>query len=101
AEARRLRGLAYRALRTDLRYHELGPGGGYHRLRERGRVRTLVSAAEVARARLQPPADTRAFARGRAIREARQRDLRGGATWHRVRLGAWDWRFFLDPLSPS
>ncbi len=100
-EARRLRGLAYRALRTDLRYHELGPGGGYRRLREQGRVRALVAEAEVARARLEPPADTRAFARGRAIREARRRGLGGGATWHRVRLGALDWRLCLDPLRPT
>jgi proteasome accessory factor A len=98
AEARRLRGLAYRMLRTDLRYHELGPGGGYRRLRDSGRVRTLVSADEVARARREPPGDTRAAPRGRAIREAARRSVAGGATWHRVRLGPLDWRWFLDPL---
>jgi proteasome accessory factor A len=100
-EARRLRGLAYRALRTDLRYHELGPGGGYRRLREQGRVRALVGDADVERARRDPPADTRAHGRGRAIREARRRSLSGGATWHRVRLGVLDWRWFPDPLQPE
>jgi proteasome accessory factor A len=100
-EARRLRGLAYRALRTDLRYHELGPGGGYRRLRAQGRVRTLVAEADVERARREPPADTRAHGRGRAIREAHRRSLPGGATWHRVRLGALDWRWFPDPLRPG
>jgi proteasome accessory factor A len=98
AEARRLRGLAYRALRTDLRYHELGPGGGYRRLRAAGRVRSLVSDSEVTRALREPPPDTRALPRGRAIREAAGRSLAGGATWHRVRLGRLDWRWFPDPL---
>ena len=97
-EARRLRGLAYRMLRTDLRYHELGPGGGYRRLRDGGRVRRLASDDEVARARCEPPGDTRALPRGRAIREAAQRPRPGGATWHRVRLGPLDWRWFPDPL---
>ena len=97
-EGRRLRALAWRALRADLRYHELGPRGGHRRLREAGRVRVLASDAEVARARRQAPADTRAGPRGRAIREARRRGQGGAATWHRVRLGALDWRFFPDPL---
>jgi proteasome accessory factor A len=100
-EARRLRGLAYRALRTDLRYHELGAGGGYRRLQAQGRVSRLVSDAAVADARREPPPDTRAFGRGRAIREAARRSLAGSATWHRVRLGAFDWRWFPDPLRPE
>jgi hypothetical protein len=100
-EGRRLRSLAYRALRTDLRYHELGPGGGYRRLLEQGRVRTLVTETDVARARREPPSDTRALPRGLAIREGAQRRLSGGATWHRVRLGSLDWRFFPDPLRPE
>jgi proteasome accessory factor A len=99
-EARRLRGLAYRVLRTDLRYHELAPGGGHRRLREQGRVRTIVSEAEVARARREPPADTRARGRGLAIREAARGSLGGAATWHRVRVGRFDWRWLADPLEP-
>jgi proteasome accessory factor A len=98
AEGRRLRELAWRALRADLRYHELGPRGGHRRLRDAGRVRVLASDAEVERARRKAPADTRAGPRGRAICEARRRGLRGAATWHRVRLGTLDWRFFPDPL---
>jgi hypothetical protein len=85
-------------LRADLRYHELGPRGGHRRLRDAGRVRVLASDAEVARARREAPADTRAGPRGRAIREARRRGRGGAATWHRVRLGALEWRFFPDPL---
>lgn len=97
-EARRLRSLAYRALRCDLRYHELGPGGGHRRLRERGQVRSLVSDAEVDRARREPPGDTRARARGLAIREAAHAAKGGAATWHRVRIGRFDWRWLPDPL---
>jgi proteasome accessory factor A len=101
AETRRLRGLAYRVLRTDLRYHELGPAGGHRRLREQGRIRRLVSDAEVARARREPPGDTRARGRGRAIREAVSGALGGAATWHRVRVGRFDWRWLPDPLEPA
>jgi proteasome accessory factor A len=100
-EERRLRALAFRALRTDLRYHELGPRGGHRRLEEAGRARRLVDPDAVARARREPPPDTRAFGRGRAIREAALRRVKGGATWHRVRLGRFDWRFFPDPLEPG
>lgn len=101
SEDRTLRDAAYRALRVDLRYHELGPRGGHRRLLRQGRVRSLVGDDEVARARSEPPGDTRAYGRGRAIREACEGDLGGGATWHRVRVGPTGWRFFLDPLSPA
>jgi len=97
----RLRDLAFRALRADLRYHELGPRGGHRRLDLRGKVRRLVAPEQVDRARLRPPDDTRAHARGRAIREAHSRSVSGGATWHRVRLGRFDWRWFPDPLDPG
>jgi proteasome accessory factor A len=98
-ESRRLRALAYRALRADLRYHELGPGGGHRRLLARGRVRTLADPEAVERALREPPPDTRAFPRGRAIRAAAESGRAGGASWHRVRIGALDWRWFLDPLA--
>jgi proteasome accessory factor A len=97
----RLRDLAFRALRADLRYHELGPRGGHRRLDHRGEVCSLVDREQVDRALLRPPSDTRAHARGRAIREARIRALSGGATWHRVRLGLFDWRWYPDPLDPG
>ncbi|HEX2486906.1 MAG TPA: proteasome accessory factor PafA2 family protein, partial [Myxococcota bacterium] len=97
-EGRRLRELAFRALRADLRYHELGPRGGYRRLRAAGRMQVLASDAAVARARREAPRDTRAARRARAIRDARRAERGGAATWHRVRVGLLDWRFFLDPL---
>jgi len=97
----RLRELAFRALRADLRYHELGPRGGHRRLEHRGEVCRLVERGQVDRARSRPPSDTRARARGRAIREAHTRSVSGGATWHRVRLGRFDWRWYPDPLDPG
>jgi proteasome accessory factor A len=100
-EERRLRECAFRARRVDLRYHELGARGGYRRLLERGAVRRLADADAVARARREPPADTRARARGRAIREAARAGRSGAATWHRVRAGLFDWRWFPDPLDPG
>jgi hypothetical protein len=100
-EERRLRDFAFRARRVDLRYHELGPRGGYRRLFQRGGVRRLADADAVARALREPPADTRARARGHAIREVVQAGGSGAATWHRVRAGAFDWRWFPDPLDPG
>ena len=100
-DERRLREFAFRARRVDLRYHELGPRGGYRRLFQHGEVRRLADADAVARALREPPADTRARARGRAIREIAQSGRSGAATWHRVRAGVFDWRWFRDPLDPG
>jgi len=94
----RLRTLAYRAWRADLRYHELSRRGGYQRLERSGRALRITQPAEVERAQRTPPADTRARARGEAIRAACEQALSGGAAWHRVRLGKLHWRFFPDPL---
>lgn len=98
AEDERLRSLAYRAWRVDLRYHELGPRGGYRRLEARGLMRRLTDPERVARARTAPPHDTRAWARGRAIKWAHAQAVSGRAAWHRVRIGKFQWRFFRDPL---
>jgi Pup amidohydrolase len=101
AEDERLRALAYRAWRADLRYHELSKRGGYQRLERTGRTLRISQPAQVAQARRTPPSDTRACARGEAIRFACEQALSGGAAWHRVRLGKFDWRFFHDPLDPG
>ncbi len=99
AEEARLRELAFRLLRTDLRYHELGPRGGHRKLRQRDAIRSLADPEQVARARREPPTDTRARARGHAILDAARLGS-GAATWHRVRVGRFGWRWFLDPLRP-
>jgi proteasome accessory factor A len=100
-EDRRLRGLAFRVWRMDLRYHELGPRGGHRRLERRGRVRRLSDHAAVERARTEPPPDTRAWARGQAIKVACAHARGGGVAWHRVRLGKLEWRWLRDPLDPG
>jgi proteasome accessory factor A len=97
---RRLREVAYRAWRTDLRYHELGPRGGYRKLERAGDVRRLSAAEHVERARTEPPADTRAWGRGQAIKWAHARAISGGVAWHRARVGKFGWRWFRDPLDP-
>ena len=79
----------------------VGPKGGYRRLELAGTVRRLSDAAGVARARTEPPDDTRAWARGQAIKWAQTHALSGGAAWHRVRLGKFSWRWFTDPLDPQ
>jgi proteasome accessory factor A len=97
----RLRGLAWRALRIDFAYHELGPRGELRKLEAAGEVRRLAGDEAIAKARREPPADTRAAARGRAIRDAHALRLSGGVSWHRARIGRFTWRFFTDPLSPD
>ncbi len=98
AADRGLRALAYRLWRADPRSHELGPHGGYRRLEALGRVRRLSRPEAVSAARHDPPPDTRARARGAAIRAAHLQARSGGAAWHRVRIGKLDWRWFSDPL---
>lgn len=99
AADRRLRALAFRAWRADLRYHELGPRGGFRRLEARGAVRRLSDPAAVCAARTEPPRDTRAWARGQAIKWAHAHAERGSAAWDRVRLGKRG-RSLRDPLDP-
>jgi hypothetical protein len=101
AAARRLREIAYRLLRADLRYHELSPRGGYRRLEASGAVRRLSDPEQVRKAQKEPPRDTRAWARGHAIKWAQAHARSGGVAWHRVRLGKFDWRWFGDPLDPQ
>jgi proteasome accessory factor A len=101
ASDRQLREIAYRLLRADLRYHELSPRGGYRRLEESDAVRRISDPEQVRRARTEPPGDTRAWARGHAIKWAQSQARSGGVAWHRVRLGKFDWRWFKDPLDPQ
>jgi proteasome accessory factor A len=101
AEDARLRELAYRAWRADLRYAELGPRGGARRLERRGQLRRLTDPEQVRRARTEPPRDTRAWARGEAIKWAHAHASPGHAAWHRVRVGKLGWRLLSDPLDPQ
>jgi hypothetical protein len=64
-------------------------------------MRRLTDPGAVALAATEPPEDTRAWARGQAIKWAHAHARNGGVAWHRVRLGKFDWRFFADPLDPK
>ncbi len=97
-ESQRLRALAFRAWRADLRFHELGPRGGFRRLEAHGGVRRLSDPDAVRRARSAPPTDTRAAARGRAIRWACEQAVQGSASWDRVRLRGHRTLVLDDPL---
>jgi proteasome accessory factor A len=53
---------------VDLQYHDVRTDRGlYYRLAEGGKVERLTADAEVQRALMQPPDDTRAYFRGRCI----------------------------------
>ena len=68
--------------KLDLKYHVLDSVAGYYYwLRAAGRARRLVTDAEVERAMFEPPAGTRAHARGRAVQEAATQGLAGRASW--------------------
>lgn len=73
--------------KIDLRYHELSPDGYFHQLRRAGVVRSLLSEAEVAHARRNPPAGTPALARGRYIREFAADESAIAVHWDAIYLG--------------
>src|SRR4051812_33268430 len=55
---------------VDLQYADVRQGKGlYNRLVARGSMKTLVSEADVQRALTNPPADTRAYFRGRCLQQ--------------------------------
>ncbi|WP_082471501.1 depupylase/deamidase Dop [Arthrobacter sp. Leaf234] len=65
---------------VDLQYADLRPDKGiYRRLARRGDVELLVGPADVARAVVEPPRDTRAYFRGRCIAEYPAEVV--GASW--------------------
>jgi len=55
---------------VDLQYSDVRPERGlYNRLAARGRMARIVTDDEVTRAMDQPPEDTRAYFRGRCLRQ--------------------------------
>jgi len=70
----------HRLRAIDLQYHDVRRDKGlYHRLERSGRVERLVEDAEIERAVLEPPEDTRAYFRGRCI--GRYPDAIAAASW--------------------
>ncbi|HEX6330132.1 MAG TPA: depupylase/deamidase Dop [Actinomycetota bacterium] len=65
---------------VDLQYHDVRRDKGlYHRLAASEKVETLVSEAEIVRAVMEPPEDTRAYFRGRCI--GKYPDAIAAASW--------------------
>ncbi len=65
---------------VDLQYHDVRRDRGlYHRLEAAGKVDRIVTDAEIERAVMEPPEDTRAYFRGRCIE--RFRDRIAAASW--------------------
>jgi Pup amidohydrolase len=68
---------------VDLQYSDVRPDKGlYNRLAARGRINRLVSEPAVMRAMDQPPSDTRAYFRGRCLRQ--YPDAVAAASWDSV-----------------
>ncbi len=68
---------------VDLQYADVRPDEGlYHRLVQRGSMRTLVDPESVAEAVAHPPTDTRAFFRGECLR--RYPEAVAAASWDSV-----------------
>jgi proteasome accessory factor A len=67
----------------DLQYADIRPGKGlFHRLVQRGSMRTLIDPDEAVRAMNEPPTDTRAYFRGECLR--RYPDAVAAASWDSV-----------------
>ncbi|MBI5477660.1 MAG: proteasome accessory factor PafA2 family protein [Deltaproteobacteria bacterium] len=86
--------------KLDLKYHVLDSAAGYYYgLRAAGRARRLVTDAEVERAMFEPPAGTRARARGLAVQEAAALGLSGRVSWDWVKLAGRKKLVLRDPLA--
>ncbi|WP_311143316.1 depupylase/deamidase Dop [Corynebacterium durum] len=67
----------------DLQYSDIDPAKSlYHALVRKNRMRTLVSAEQIAQAAAHPPADSRAFFRGHMM--TRFRDRIAAANWDSI-----------------
>jgi proteasome accessory factor A len=73
----------------DLQYHDLRPEKGlYYLLERQGKVRRVVTDAEIARAVTEPPEDTRAYFRGHCLK--RYGDQVFGVNWDSISFGIGD-----------
>ncbi|MBW3663039.1 MAG: proteasome accessory factor PafA2 [Actinobacteria bacterium] len=64
---------------VDLQYHDVrGDKGLYNRLAARGEVERLVAESEIQAAMTEPPADTRAYFRGKCLAKFRRQIVAAG-----------------------
>lgn len=83
-----------RARRAELAFHDLSRQYGLReRLLKSGSVKSLVDANCIARAKVIPPANTRALLRGKVVEACDLADRRASIGWSYVRLD--------DPPSPQ
>ncbi|GHD12736.1 Pup--protein ligase [Zhihengliuella salsuginis] len=76
-----------RIAQLDLTYHDIAPGRGlFDVLKQRGRVATVVSDAEIERARTTAPQTTRAKLRGDFVRAAREAGRDFSVDWVHMKL---------------
>jgi Pup amidohydrolase len=68
---------------VDLQYSDMRPEKGlYYRLLQRGQMERILDDAQIARAVTEPPADTRAYFRGKCIKHFPKEVI--GASWDSV-----------------
>lgn len=68
---------------VDLQYSDIRPEKGlYHRLAARGQMERILTDAEIARAVIEPPDDTRAYFRGNCVSRFPQQVV--GASWDSI-----------------
>jgi proteasome accessory factor A len=71
----------------ELQYHDINPARGiFHRMSQRGLVKSLVTADEISHARQFPPETTRARLRGDFVRRAKEKGRDVTVDWVHLKV---------------
>jgi len=85
----------------DLEYHNLNPQRGlYFALVDEGQIHPIVSADRTAFCAANPPTNTRAAARGIAVRYFREQTANYEINWDSIRIEGQDQLVMNDPFHP-
>ncbi|MCZ6876066.1 MAG: proteasome accessory factor PafA2 family protein [bacterium] len=77
-----------RMLMLDLQYHDIRRNKGlYYVLERRGRVERIANDAEIDKATVDPPQNTRAKMRGELIKLAKEKRIPYDLDWNYIRIG--------------
>ena len=77
-----------RLLMLDLQYHDIRREKGlYYLLERRGQVDRIVSEADIEKAMVDPPQNTRAKMRGELIKLAKKKRIPYDLDWNYIRIG--------------